>query len=128
MIAHISYFDVVDIPGVTAKGRKVWFGLVLLLTRGNLVLGATEPRLQRELNCSKPTLLKALAALEAGDMLRWDRELAVIRLNPWRIWEGKSMSDEQWENASREWLGERRDELKHDRAQMDYIYERNKSA
>lgn len=120
----ISRMDTLLAPtlDLSHKGLRIWRALMLNVTRGNLVLGATEPRLCKLAAVTRGTLVKAIAQLEAESALRWDHDLAVIRFNPHLTWDGRAMAGEEFENAVREWDGGERDKAAHMRAQLDYLF------
>lgn len=114
MIAHTSLNKMVDEATTQRSGFRIWLTLAINSERGNLVLGATIPRLLKLCECGRAVLVDNLIRMQDGDVIQWDRDKAVIRINPYLFWNGSTFNDDQHRTALREWDSVPRDE---------YLYE-----
>lgn len=122
MIVHDIAWDLVTSHRAPNKAATIWLALQAQSCRGNLVLGATELRLATVARVARSTMARSLAYLESAEVLRWDRDHAVIRLNPRLTWNGLRMDGEEWDNALREWDGGAVDQAARDAAQREYLF------
>lgn len=124
MMMHFDYFESFAKADLSAKGIRIWFRLLSLVTRGNLVLGATPQRLATVSDSTPRTVLKAIEQLAAAKLLRYEPELCVIRLNPHWFWDGTrdGEDDDQFYEAVNEWEGWKVDRDKRMERQLQHFF------
>lgn len=121
MIVHDRTWDLLDTADMPRKAFRVFTALLRRVQRGNLVLGATEPRLTQITKVARATLVKSLVAMESAQLLHWDRETLVIRINPMLCWDGRHMDSEEWLDAMLEWDGVEKNRTELIAAQREFI-------
>lgn len=128
MIMHQDFESAILDILTQRAGMRVWYSIVRNSERGNILLGATIPRLMKLCRAGRAVIESNLRRMEEHNFIRYDREKLVIYLNPYAYWNGATFHDDQHRTALREWDNIPRDEKLYEYVQRELLWPENGSA